>query len=103
MKRLPRVLLNTLKASGFSSFSIRVYEEIYNISWGQTRSYKWVSQRLKKRKSQQAIGQALKRNPFPLTIPCHRVIKQDGSIGGFSGGRSLKKRLLELEKAAIIK
>lgn len=53
--------------------------------------------------SSRAVGQALKRNPYPLIVPCHRVIRADGSIGGFSEGKRLKKRLLELEKADKIR
>jgi methylated-DNA-[protein]-cysteine S-methyltransferase len=46
-----------------------------------------------------AVGQALKKNPFPVTIPCHRVIREDGSLGGYSGGSLAKKaKLLAVER-----
>ena len=75
---------------------------VSSIRWGETRSYGWVAGRLGSRRSQRAVGQALRKNPFPLIIPCHRVIRRDGAIGGFSCGRRLKKRLLTLERADTI-
>jgi len=45
------------------------------------------------------VGNALGKNPCPIVIPCHRVVKNDGSLGGFSGGRDWKRKLLELEAA----
>ncbi len=98
MKRPPRELFDILRDKGFTPFQIRVYREVASIPWGRTKSYKWVADRLKKPKSQRAVGQALKNNPFPFIIPCHRVIRSDGAPGGFSGGRTLKKRLLKAEK-----
>lgn len=102
MRRPPERLFDILKDRGFSPFQIRVYKSACSIPWGKTRSYKWVAQRLGNAKSSRAVGQALRKNPFPLIIPCHRVIKKDGTIGGYSGGKGLKKRLLELERAAIM-
>ena len=103
MRDLQGPLLDILEETGFSPFKIRVYREVCKIPWGQTRSYRWVAERLGNAASSRAVGQALKKNPFPLSIPCHRVIRKSGATGGFSGGKALKKRLLELEKAAIIK
>lgn len=102
MRRPPRALFDILKARGCTPFQIKVYKAVSTIPEGSTRSYKWVARRLKKPDSSRAVGQALKRNPFPLVIPCHRVIGEDGSPGGFSGGRGLKKRLLIMEKDNII-
>jgi methylated-DNA-[protein]-cysteine S-methyltransferase len=48
-----------------------------------------------------AVGTALARNPFPLIIPCHRTIRSDGSLGGYGGGKALKRQLLELEGVAF--
>ena len=98
----PKELFDILKEKGVSPFRIKVYQEVCAIPCGETRSYRWVARRLKKAKSARAVGQALKKNPFPLIIPCHRVIRADGTPGGFSGGKGLKKRLLESEKIAII-
>ena len=103
MKKLQEPLLDILREKGFSPFKIKVYREVCKIPWGQTRSYKWVAGRVGNAASSRAVGQALKNNPFPLSIPCHRVIREGGSLGGFSGGKAYKKRLLELEKTAIMK
>ena len=65
---------------------------------GQVRSYAWIARRIGHSKAQRAVGQALKKNPFPLIIPCHRVIKSDGSIGGYALGEKVKKLLLDLER-----
>jgi len=72
------------------------------IPLGQTRSYKWVAQAIGKPKAVRAVGQALKNNPFPLIIPCHRVIKEDGALGGYAGGKNTKKTLLSLEKEIAV-
>jgi methylated-DNA-[protein]-cysteine S-methyltransferase len=71
---------------------------VIGISWGQTVSYKWVAGRIGRPNAARAVGQALGRNQVPLIIPCHRVIKEDGSIGGFGLGTEWKKWLLELER-----
>lgn len=102
MKEPRERLLDILRSKGFTSFEVSVYKLICSISWGETKSYKWVADKLNKPQSQRAVGQALKKNPFPFIIPCHRIIRQDGKIGGFSCGTPLKKRLLEAEKVDII-
>jgi O-6-methylguanine DNA methyltransferase len=79
-------------------FQSKVYNVVKKIPAGQTRSYAWVAQRLGKPKAARAVGQALKRNPYPFVIPCHRVIKSDGSLGGYSQGRRLKAELLKRER-----
>jgi len=78
-------------------FQRAVWEETCSIPYGETRSYSWVAERLGRPKAQRAVGQALKHNPLPILIPCHRVIGSDGSLVGFGGGLELKRRLLELE------
>jgi O-6-methylguanine DNA methyltransferase len=104
MKRPPEGLFDILKDRGFTPFQIKAYKAVSSIPWGETKSYKWVARMLNKPESQRAVGQALKKNPYPFIIPCHRVIREDGAVGGFAyGGRRLKKKLLELEKAGIIK
>jgi len=65
---------------------------------GDTRSYAWVAKEIGRPKATRAVAQALKRNPWPLIIPCHRIISSDGKIGGYAYGLSLKKLLLSLEK-----
>lgn len=93
----------SLAENGFTPFQIRVYKAVAKIPFGQVKSYKWVAQRINNPYSYRAVGQALKRNPYLGTIPCHRVIKSDGSIGGFAGGRLAKMRLIRSEGIDIIR
>ncbi len=76
-----------------------VWSETGNIPWGEVRSYGWVAGRIKNPKAVRAVGNALGRNPLPIIIPCHRVIKESGEPGGFSApmGTDLKAKLLRLE------
>jgi len=67
------------------------------IPFGQTRSYKWVAEKVGKPAAVRAVGRALSKNPVPIVVPCHRVIESDGSIGGYSSGVRRKRRLLEME------
>lgn len=79
-------------------FTRKVYQAVLTIPLGEVRSYKWVAQKTGKPKAARAVGQALRHNPWPLIIPCHRVVSSDGKLGGYSGGRKKKKALLDLEK-----
>jgi len=103
MRRAHRRLYDVLKINGFTPFEIKVYRTVSSIPWGSVKSYKWVARKIKNPRSFRAVGQALNKNPFPLVIPCHRVIREDGEMGGFAyGGAKLKKKLLEYEKVGII-
>ncbi len=79
-------------------FQHKVLKAVLTIPLGKTRSYKWVAQKIGSPRASRAVGQALNRNPFPLLVPCHRVVASDGKIGGYSKGESKKKNLLNLEK-----
>lgn len=83
--------------SDLPEFTQRVLEELRRIPYGETRSYSQIAERTGCPKGSRAIGQAVKRNPIPIIIPCHRVVRHDGSLGGFSLGEKIKKRLLFLE------
>lgn len=87
--------------SRITEFKRKVYLALLDVPRGATISYKELGERIGCR-SPQAIGQALKRNPFAPDVPCHRVIASDGSIGGFHGQRDGemidKKRKLLLEE-----
>ena len=78
-------------------FQARVWREIRKIPRGEVRSYGRIAKALRCPGAARAVGQACGRNPIPLVIPCHRVVSSDGSIGGFSGALTIKRRLLELE------
>ena len=84
---------------GVTPFRRRVLEETRRIPLGETRSYKWLAERVGKQGAARAVGQAMATNPFPVIIPCHRVVASDGSLGGYGGGLEVKERLLRLEGA----
>lgn len=79
-------------------FAKKVYKVVLSIPLGQVRTYKWVAQKAGRPKAYRAVGQILKNNPYPLIIPCHRVIECSGNLGGYTGGKKIKKALLELER-----
>ena len=76
-----------------------MWDETGKIPYGKARTYSWIAERIGKAKAGRAVGNALAKNPFPIIIPCHRVIKKDGRLGGFTSpaGIQLKKELLHLE------
>ncbi len=80
-----------------TDFEKKVWLTLNEIPYGQTRTYKWLAERLGAPRSVRAVGQALGRNPLPIILPCHRVIQSDGKLGGYSSGIGIKRRLLELE------
>lgn len=91
--------LKTHRIEKLTPFQWKVLYATMKIPLGQTRSYKWVAQKVGSPKAVRAVGQALRNNPFPLIVPCHRVIKSDGSLGAYAGRYdSKKKKLLELER-----
>lgn len=83
--------------SRYTPFQRKVWEVVKTIPHGETRSYKWVAEKLGNPRAVRAVGQALKKNPLPGVIPCHRVIRSDGSLGGFSRGLKKKRELLRSE------
>jgi methylated-DNA-[protein]-cysteine S-methyltransferase len=82
-----------------SYFERAVWETTQKIPHGQTRSYAWIARQIGKPGGPRAVGQALGRNPLPIIIPCHRVLKSDGGLGGFGGGLEMKRYLLDLERS----
>jgi len=85
-------------------FQWKVLKASMTIPLGETRSYKWIAQKIGSPKSMRAVGQALRHNPYTVIIPCHRVIKEDGTLGGYAGGSSKRKaKLLALEKEIVEK
>jgi O-6-methylguanine DNA methyltransferase len=79
-----------------TDFAKKVYEAVITIPHGEVRTYGWVAEKIGKHRAAQAVGQALKKNPYPIVIPCHRVVAVNG-LGGFGGEINIKKKLLELE------
>ena len=85
----------------YSDFQKAVWRATSAIPYGQTRSYGQVASELGRRNGARAVGNALGMNPFPIVIPCHRVIGSDGALTGFGGGIAWKRALLGLEKGQI--
>ena len=69
------------------------------IPYGEVRSYKWIAEQLGKPDAARAVGGAMAANPVPLIVPCHRVVKTDGGLGGYSFGIVRKEALLNLERS----
>lgn len=90
-----------LDYSGVAPFERRVYEAIRRVGPGSTISYGELAMRIGEPGAAQAVGQALGRNPFPIVVPCHRVLAAGQRSGGFSGGAGVptKLRMLEIEGA----
>lgn len=83
-------------------FEQRVYAIVRQIPKGQTRSYRWVAERLGDPGLARAVGNALHRNPFAPNVPCHRVVRSDGSWGGYAGGPAKKRELLRAERRRVL-
>ena len=83
-----------------TEFQIKVWRELSKIPFGETRTYKEVAEAIGHPQSSRAVANACAKNPFPIEIPCHRVIRSDGGLGGYSGlgGVTKKKQLLINEK-----
>jgi methylated-DNA-[protein]-cysteine S-methyltransferase len=97
----------TIVLHGVSLFVTSVLTACKNIGFGRTISYSGLAKKLGRvryRRTARAVGNALAKNPLPLIIPCHRIVRSDGKIGGFSapGGKDLKAKLLKHEQAALI-
>ncbi len=75
-------------------FQQHVYRAVCQIPPGATRSYQWVAEAIGRPTAARAVGQALARNPFAPHVPCHRVVRSDGSWGGYRDGPAKKRRLL---------
>ena len=88
-----------LNLDRFTNFQKKILQVVRKIPYGETRSYKWVAQTAGYPRAYRAVGNVMKNNPIPLIIPCHRVIKNNGMLGGFSGpaGIALKKKMIDLE------
>jgi O-6-methylguanine DNA methyltransferase len=94
-----------MKMKGYTPFRRAVWKACMRIPEGETRSYKWVAEQIGKPGAARAVGAALGENPFAPVVPCHRVIRSDGTLGGFSapGGLKAKLDLLRKEKAVLFK
>ena len=83
-----------------TAFQQQVWRMLRTIPYGETRTYQQVAQALGKDGSSRAVGTACGANPVALVIPCHRVLRKDGGLGGYSWGLERKQSLLDMERAA---
>ena len=89
-----------LDAEG-TEFQKKVWNELLNIPYGETKSYKDIAVAIGNEKACRAIGMANNKNPIPIVIPCHRVIGSNGKLVGYAGGLNVKEKLLNIEKIDV--
>ena len=87
-----------LRLDGCNPFRRQVLRAVFAIPRGRVSSYGRIAASVNRPGAARAVGTAMANNPFPIIIPCHRVIQSDGHIGKFGGGRPMKKTLLEIEE-----
>lgn len=83
---------------GGTDLQRQVWTVLQTIPYGQTRDYGQIAQQIGRPTAIRAVASAIGRNPLLLLIPCHRVLRKDGALGGYRGGLALKRQLLELEQ-----
>ena len=90
------------KKTQLTDFQWEVLQATMEIPLGETRTYQWVAERIGRPQAVRAVGQALRNNPYPVMIPCHRVIKSNGELGAYAGkDNGKKKSLLDQEKEIV--
>lgn len=87
--------------SGVTPFTRNVLSAITTIPFGGLSTYQEIAQRIGKPKACRAVGNALGRNPIAIIVPCHRIVRSDASIGGYTGGLDIKQHLLSLEGSGL--
>ncbi len=80
-----------------TDFEEKVYNVVRKIPKGEVRSYQWVAKKIRMPGAARAVGNALNKNPYAPEIPCHRVIRKNGELGGFASGLRKKRELLIAE------
>ena len=88
--------------SGAPAFQRKVLAAAREIPFGEARPYAWVARRIGQPRAVRAVGTALGRNPVPVIVPCHRVLRSDGGLGGYIFGLDVKERLLQIERTTPV-
>ncbi len=83
-------------------FQLKVWRALQNIPYGKTATYQGIANKIKQPKAVRAVANAIGANPIAIIIPCHRVIRSNGTIGGYKWGASLKNQLLQLEERWVV-
>ncbi|MDP2949202.1 MAG: methylated-DNA--[protein]-cysteine S-methyltransferase [Chloroflexota bacterium] len=95
----PVAFPDSLDLAGVTPFQRDVWLATRDIPYGETRSYGWLAAQVGRPGAARAVGQAMATNPWPIIVPCHRVVGADGGLGGYGGGLGMKEHLLRLEGA----
>ena len=85
-----------------TDFQIKVWKEIKKIPKGSTLTYKELAKKINKPKAYRAVANACGKNPYPIIIPCHRVIGSNGNIGGYSDKGGVEKKIFLLKSENVI-
>lgn len=83
--------------TGLTPFQQEVLEATARVPFGERLTYGELAERIDRPRASRAVGNALGRNPVPIIVPCHRIVRSDGSLGGYTAGAGYKEQLLELE------
>ena len=89
-----------MKLAG-TTFQIKIWKYLSKIPRGKLKTYSQVAKAIGKPLAVRAVANAIGRNPYPPKIPCHRVIRSDGTLGGYSGKGGIKKKKMLLKKEGI--
>ena len=81
--------------------SVKVYRKLLQVPKGKVTTYRELSNAVGLKNGQRVIGMIMKKNPFPVIVPCHRVVKSDGKIGGYAYGKKVKSKMLTNEGIKI--
>ena len=92
----------TYDLGGLSDFERDVLKKALEIPKGEIRPYGWIAREIGRPKAVRAVGSALGRNPIPILIPCHRVVRSDGQIGNYAFGSEMKRTLLDREQVDLV-
>lgn len=87
--------------SGLTKLQTTVLNATADIPYGELKSYKDIAVAIHRPRAYRFVGSTLAKNPFPILIPCHRVIRSDSSFGQFGGGAELKRKLIEMEASKV--
>lgn len=90
-----------LNTDGLTSFMRRVLSVVYVIPRGFVACYGSIAEVINNPRASRAVGNAVARNPWPIIVPCHRVVRSDFNIGGYRGGLDMKRKLLKIEGVAV--
>lgn len=90
----------SLDLSHLTELEREVLDAVSKVSYGERQSYGHIARSIGRPRAHRFVGTTLGKNPFPVAIPCHRIVRSDGSLGKFGGGTDLKRRMLEMELAA---